>query len=119
MRALPQSLIDRAELLARSHQLQEVAAILGLHPSQISEMKKRGWKEGITGRKVRPVPSDFAFMSNRMSHAELVVHYRAGWRTVQRWFRETRNARPSRRGECLRRDPATGKRVWQLRKEAT
>ena len=112
---MPQSLIDRAELLARSHELQVVAELLGLQPSQITAMKKRGWKEAISGRPKRPMPTDFVFAANRMTFDELAAHYRAGNGTIQRWLREARGIRPSRKGEALRTDPATGKRVWQAR----
>lgn len=117
MRALPQSLVDRAELLARSHELQVVAELLGLQPSQITAMKKRGWKEAITGRPKRQMPTDFVFAANRMTFDELVRHYRAGNTTIQRWMREARDIRASRKGETLRIDPATGRRVWQVRGE--
>ena len=118
MRALPQSLVSRAELLSRSHDLQVVAAILGLHPSQMTGMKKRGWKEAIGGRPVRELPDDFIYFSNRLTFSELGAHYQAGNSTIQRWFREARNTRPSRQGEALRNDPETGRRVWQSQMDA-
>ena len=43
-RRLDQALHDRAELLARDHPLGVVADLLELHPSQITQMRKRGWK---------------------------------------------------------------------------
>lgn len=117
MRAHPQSLVDRARLLSQWHNLQDVAAILGLQPSQITAFKQRGWREAISGAPKRPQPNDFAFQARRMSFNELTAHYRAGNSTIQRWLAELPCPPRSRRGECLRRDPRTGKRVWQLRRE--
>jgi len=116
MRALPQSLIDRAELLSRSHEQQVVAELLGLNPSQISRMKKRGWKEAISGRPTRPAPSDFAWMAHRLTFSELAEHYRAGNNTIQRWLREAAPQRRSRKGDSLRIDPETGLRGWQAQR---
>ena len=119
VRALPQALVDRAELLSRSHELQVVAELLGVLPSQITRMKKRGWREGITGRPLRPMPPDFVWQARRMTTAELAKHYRAGFPTIARWLREAPMNRRSRKGEMLRRDPATGKRNWQIREART
>ncbi|HEX7852292.1 MAG TPA: hypothetical protein VF503_01190 [Sphingobium sp.] len=102
MKSLPQALHDRAELLARAHPLQTVAALLGLNPSQISRMKKRGWRAPPDGRRRRPMPQDFAIRSRTMSHNELVAHYRAGNSTVHRWFAELTFRRPSMKGDNLR-----------------
>ncbi|HEY8604706.1 hypothetical protein [Tsuneonella suprasediminis] len=113
MRAHPQSLVDRAELLARSHDLKVVAELLGLQPSQITAMKKRGWKEAISGRPMRPMPGDFAWMASRMTFGELATHYRAGNSTIKRWLREAAMTRRSRKGDHLRIDPATGLRGWE------
>lgn len=117
VRPHPQSLVSRAELLSRSHELQVVAELLDLQPSQITKFKKRGWKEGCTGRSKRPVPDDFAFMAGRMTKTELCRHYRAGFPTVLRWFREKPTFHRPQRGWALRIDPDTGKRNWQLKKE--
>lgn len=115
MRAHPQELVDRAARLARWHPLQDVAAILGVQPSQITSWKKRGWKAAERGRSKRPVPEDFAWMAGRMTFAELTRHYRAGNSTVLRWLREAAPSRRSRKGDVFRRDPRTGLRQWQLR----
>lgn len=115
MRAHPQELVDRAARLARWHPLQDVAAILGVQPSQITSWKKRGWKAGTSGRSKRPVPEDFAWMAGRMTFAELTRHYAAGNSTVLRWLREAAPQRRSRKGDVLRRDARTGLRVWELR----
>lgn len=110
---IPQSVIDRAELLARSHPLYVVAELVKLHPSQLSEIKKRGWKAVDYSCKIRPLPADFSLYANRLSFDELVKHYRAGEHTVVRWLKEC--PRPSRRGMALKRDHKTGKRNWELR----
>jgi len=89
-RAIPQSVCDRAELLARAHPLQTVAEILGLHPGQITRMKKRGWRQAGHNSHARPMPSDFAIMAGRMSYRELVQHYRAGNDTIGKWLQVTR-----------------------------
>lgn len=115
VRAHPQATVDRARLLARHHPLQDVASILGVQPSMITAFKKRGWQEGPTGAPRRERPVDFAWCANRMTFGELTRHYRAGNSTVQRWLRELGPSRKSRRGETLRRDPATGLRVWEAR----
>ncbi len=86
MRPIPQSLYNRAEILARSHPLQVVAELIGKPRSTVSLMKKRGWKATQYGK--RPVPTDFAILARHMTFGELVAHYRAGTRTVTRWLRE-------------------------------
>lgn len=88
MRPIPQSVCDRAELLARSHPLGIVAELLGKQPSTITRMKKRGWKANDYSCKRRARPSDFAIQAANMPHAELVRHYRAGTSTITRWLRE-------------------------------
>ena len=107
-RRLDQALHDRAELLARSHPLGAVAEILKLHASQISQMKARGWKALPEGAPKRPVPGDFQLQAADMTFAELAAHYSVGHCTLQRWFRETRNIRPSWRGDPLRKVPRRG-----------
>lgn len=107
-RRLDQALHDRAELLARSHPLGTVAEILKLSPSQISGMKKRGWKALPEGAPKRPRPTDFELTSSRMTFEELCRHYKAGNSTMIRWFAETRNRRPSWRGDPLRNVPRNG-----------
>lgn len=116
MRAHPQALVSRAEVLARSHELQVVAELLGLKRSQITQMKKRGWKEAISGVPQRPAPNDFAWMAGRMTFGELSAHYRAGNRTIARWLREVAPHRRSRKGDALRRDPTTGRCGWHARR---
>lgn len=115
MRAHPQELVDRAARLARWHPLQDVAAILGVQPSQITSWKKRGWKAAESGAPKRPVPADFAWQASRMTFRELVRHYGAGNSTVLRWLREAAPQRRSRKGDAFRRDPKTGLRQWELR----
>jgi uncharacterized protein YjcR len=88
MKALPQSLHDRAELLARSHPLSTVAQILGVRPNTISVMRKRGWKACELDPRLRPVPTDWQIQARHMKHAELCEHYGAGTVTVSRWLRE-------------------------------
>lgn len=89
-----QEMHDRAELLARVHPMQTVAALIGVLPSQLTRMKKRGWKAPQNWQRRRPMPGDFAIQSRHMSHAELCAHYVAGRRTVTRWMHELPNARP-------------------------
>lgn len=98
MTPIPQSVVDRAELLARSHPLQTVAELIGVHPSQITRMKRRGWRAADYSSRVRPMPSDFPILHHEMSFGELVDHYRAGNATVARWMRQVSNRRPSWRG---------------------
>ena len=116
MRAHPQELVDRAARLARWHPLQDVAAILGVQPSQITSWKNRGWKAAESGRSKRPVPQDFAWMAGRMTFAELTRHYAAGNSTVGRWLREAAPQRRSRKGDVFRRDPKTGRRLWEMQR---
>ena len=107
-RRLDQALHDRAEQLARSHPLGTVAEILKLNPSQISGMKKRGWKALPEGAPRRPVPTDFDIQAAGMTFAELCAHYGVGHSTLIRWFKETKNPRPSWRGDNLRNQPRAG-----------
>lgn len=104
-RIIDQALCDRAELLARAHPLGAVADILKLHPSQITRMRKRGWKAATHKSMFRPRPSDFAFRSAEMTFAELAKHYRCGNTTLMRWFDEQPGRRPSWRGDALRKSP--------------
>lgn len=48
-RTIDQALCDRVRRLAGYHELQDVAAILRLHPAQISRIKKRGWHATAAG----------------------------------------------------------------------
>lgn len=100
MRPIPQAVVSRAELLARAHPLQTVAALIGVTPSQITLMKKRGWKAARV-KPLRPMPNDFAIQSAHMTFDELVKHYRAGTATVGRWMREVPEPRPSWRAKAL------------------
>lgn len=111
-RAIPQSLHDRAELLARSHPLQVVAELIGKHPSQVTAMKRRGWKAADWSSKCRAMPRDFPRMRLIMTSTELCAHYVAGTWTVARWMKEC--PRRSRRGENLRTDD-NGRRVYEVR----
>lgn len=106
MTPIPQSTCDRAELLSRSHELQEVAAILKLQPSQISRMRKRGWKAADYSSRRTPMPSDFAIQQGCMTWAELIAHYRVGNSTLKRWFEllPKGSRRASLRGANLRKD---------------
>ena len=88
MRRLPQSLHDRAELLARSHSQNTVAEILGLRASTITEMKQRHWKAKGPDPRLRPVPTDFCIQARHMTHAQLCEHYRTSPRVISRWMRE-------------------------------
>ena len=90
MRSLPQHVVDRARRLADVHPLQTVAELIGVRPSQVTRMKRRGWIAPPDGRPSRPMPTDFAIQSTHMSQNDLVRHYRAGISTVQRWKRELR-----------------------------
>jgi len=107
-RRLDQALHDRAELLARAHPLGTVAEILKLSPSQISGMKKRGWKALPEGAPRRARPTDFEIQSAGMTFAELCAHYGVGHSTLIRWFKDTPNRRPSWRGDNLRSNPRAG-----------
>lgn len=88
MKPLPQSIHDRAKLLASVHSLQTVAELLHLWPSTITRMKQSGWKARDYSCKVRPRPNDFAIQARHMTNAELVRHYRSSFHTVGRWLRE-------------------------------
>lgn len=99
VKSLSQQMHDRARRLAQVHPLQTVAELIGVLPSQISRMKKRGWKAPPDGAPRRPMPADFPIQSRHMSHGELTRHYRAGNTTVSRWFRELEHRRPSWRGQ--------------------
>lgn len=101
MRRLPQSLHDRAALLARCHPLSTVADILGMCPSGVTRLKKRGWIAKGSDPRQRPIPGDFGIQSQHMTHAELVRHYGAGTRTVSRWLAE--KPRPDMRCPAVRR----------------
>lgn len=109
-RVIDQQLCDRAELLARSHPLGTVAAILKLHPSQVTRIKQRGWRAATHATMIRQRPSDFAIQSADMTFEELQAHYRCGTRTLIRWFAETSNRRPSWKGRALTR---AGRARWE------
>jgi hypothetical protein len=113
-RVYDQAFYDRAELLARAHPLQDVAAILGIQPSQVTRMKQRGWKLAPPGRKRRPIPSDFSIQAGLMTFAELVAHYRTGNQTVLRWMREGKDVRPSWKGRNLERASKSTKRGGEV-----
>lgn len=104
-RVIDQSLCDRARRLAMVHPLGTVAELLGLRGSQISIMRKRGWQAADHRMMVRPVPTDFAIQSERMTSTELCRHYRCGARVLVRWFALTPGRRPSWRGDALRKTP--------------
>lgn len=104
-RRIDQPMCDRARHLAQYYPLQEVAAALGVAPSQITRMKKCGWQAKTETGRFRSMPADFAERSRTSTHAQLVQHYRAGNHTVIRWMRELGlGARPSWRGDNLRRE---------------
>lgn len=103
MRSIPQHVHDRARLLATVHPLQTVAELIGVKPSQITKMKQRGWIAPPDGRPERPMPSDFAIVSRHMTTRELQTHYRAGFPSIQRWFSQLPQRRPSWRGRALTR----------------
>ncbi len=111
-RVIDQALCDRAELLARSHPLGTVAELLGLHPSQVTRMRKRGWKAAIVGNRERERPSDFAIQSAVLTFDELMAHYRCGARALTRWFAETPGRRASWHGRALTRE---GRKAWEAR----
>lgn len=101
-RVIDQALCDRAERLARVHPLGDVAAILGLHPSQISRIRKRGWRAVPLGRLVRRRPGDLSIQQADMTFAELTEHYQCGNSTMLKWLSETPGRRASWRGRNLR-----------------
>ncbi|MEP9402064.1 hypothetical protein [Sphingomonas sp. VNH70] len=102
-RVIDQALCDRAALLARAHPLGTVAAILKLHPSQVTRMRKRGWQAADHRSMFRARPTDFAILSARMTWGELTAHYRCGNSTLARWFAETPGRRASMKGAALTR----------------
>lgn len=79
-------IIERAERLSRWHPVVDAAAIIGVHPATVYRMKARGWRESSRGQ--RPIPSDFQIQAKRKTVAELMAHYRAGYRAVRRWLDE-------------------------------
>lgn len=103
MRSIPQSVHDRAKLLATVHPLRTVAELVGVLPSQLSRMKSRGWVAPPDGRPKRPMPNDFAIQSRSLTFSELADHYGAGNATVRRWIGQLQNPRPSWKGRNLRR----------------
>ena len=88
MTPIPQSIYDRARLLATVHPMGVVAEIIGVRRTTLSLMKKRGWKAVDYSAARRPAPNDFAIQARHMTHGELMAHYRAASRTVSRWMRE-------------------------------
>lgn len=84
----PQSFYDRAKLLATVHPLNTVAELIGTKPSCVTRMKSRGWIAPGMSKRLRPVPTDFCIQYPRMKIHELMVHYKAGQRTVTRWRNE-------------------------------
>lgn len=88
MKPVPQSLYDRAELLARVHDLKTVAEIIGKSLPFVCKMRKRGWK--TQAYPLRPRPSDFAIQAKHLNVKELERHYRAGSAVVRRWREELR-----------------------------
>ena len=104
-KVIDQAMCDRAKRLAAVHALQEVAAIIGVHPSQITRMRKRGWIAATHRSRIRRRPGDFAIQSAHMTYAELQAHYRCGASTLTRWFAETPHRRPSWKGDALRHVP--------------
>lgn len=102
MGRIPQHVHDRARRLAAIHPMKTVAELVGVRPSQLSKMKKRGWVAVPEGVPPRLMPSDFAIQSRHMSHRALSQHYRTGMAVIRRWFSELPNPRPSRRGHNLR-----------------
>lgn len=96
MRAVPASLVARAERLSRVHPLDAVAVITGIHRTTLYRLRNRGWRPGTTGPRRRPAPSDFSIQAKGMTSGELCRHYRAGTRAVARWLRE-KQPRPAMR----------------------
>ena len=113
MTPIPQSTVDRARRLAEVHALQDVARIIGVHPSQITKMKKLGWKAADYSCRRRARPGDFGIMAHRLTFAALARHYKAGNATIARWLRELPHPPRNRRGDALRKDPKTGLRRYQ------
>lgn len=87
-RIIDQAFCDRARRLAAVHPLQDVAAILRVNPSQITRIKKRGWRAATHDRLRRARPNDFQVRQAELSFTELVAHYRCGNVTLMRWFAE-------------------------------
>lgn len=86
MTPVAQHVYDRAELLARTHELRVVAELIGKNPAFVTRMRQRGWKAKAYPR--RPMPADYAIQRRHMGKREAQRHYRAGWSTVARWERE-------------------------------
>lgn len=80
---IPQALVDRVRRLCDVHDMTTVAGIVGINRRTIGDMKRRGWKQAQQPR--RPRPTDFAIVSDTMTKKDLMRHYRAGERQVQRW----------------------------------
>lgn len=102
-RIIDQRMCDRAQLLAREHPLGTVAALLGLHASQISRIRKRGWRAATHLALHRARPADLAIQQEHLSFAELCAHYRCGNTTLQRWLADLPGRRPCWRGRNRRR----------------
>ena len=97
---VPQDVIDRCKALYETHgRLETVSEIVGIHPSQLSAIKKRGWREAVIQEK-RPMPDDFPFMAHRLKASDLVEHYRCSYRVLARWRSKLSIPVKSRRGEA-------------------
>ena len=106
-----QAFCDRARRLADVHELQVVADILHISPSQVTRMKERGWKALKEGRPERTRPDDFQDLQWTMTAAQLAKHYGAGTGTIVKWARQLRDqglARPDWRGDNRRPQPIRG-----------
>lgn len=87
MKPLPQSLCDRAKLLCSIHPMGVAAEIIGLRRNQLSRMKANGWQAKTYACRYREMPTDFAIMSGRMTHGQLVAHYKTTDRKIVAWRR--------------------------------
>lgn len=88
--AVPQSICDRAKLLSTVHTWRDVCAILKISSGTLVGIKRRNWQATRVGPRFRPMPTDFAIMSKRMTGPELVIHYRCSHRAITRWRKELR-----------------------------
>lgn len=104
-RVIDQALCDRARRLAAVHPLVTVAELLGLHAAQVGRMRRRGWRAADHRSLRRPMPTDFALTSERMTFSELCRHYGCGTPALKRWFAEHKTRRPSWRGDTFRKNP--------------
>lgn len=122
-RRIDQALCDRARHLAEYYPLKQVAAALDLHPSQITLIKRRGWKPTEKeGAPERVPPPDLAERQAVMTFAELCAYYQAGTSTVARWLRNLPGRRPHWRGGGPAKDKpaeelaAIRARQWETRR---